>query len=314
MVSPVLSAHQLVKRFGSRTAVDGVSFEVRSGEAVGLLGPNGAGKSTTLSLLTGLLVPDSGSVRLQGRELTSDTDPMKRRIGLAPQELALYEDLSAADNLGFFGSLYGLHGAALKRSRIAALNAVGLADRSAEPVRGFSGGMKRRLNLAVALLHEPDLLLLDEPTVGVDPQSRNSLLENIAHLRKQGKTILYTTHYMEEVERLCERVIIIDGGRVLADATVNELKSRAAQRVRIEIGLGESDRDRILTAAKGWAAVSEAELTPTGLQLTLNELGEGTERVIRELNHMKVLFTSIATHQPSLEDIFLELTGKSLRD
>jgi ABC-2 type transport system ATP-binding protein len=310
---PVLAAQQLVKRFGSRTAVDGVSFKVYPGEAVGLLGPNGAGKSTTLSLITGLLMPDAGSVWIHGRELAGDTDPSKRHLGLAPQELALYEELTAADNLNFFGRLYGLHGLALQNARTAALDAVGLADRASEPVRGFSGGMKRRLNLAVALLHEPDLLLLDEPTVGVDPQSRNSLLEKIALLRQQGRTILYTTDYMEEVERLCERVIVVDHGRILADARVTDLKVQASGGIQLRVGLAADH----LTEARKWltemTGVSAIETVSDGLQLLLSQVAVAG-RVLELLERREIPVLSLATRQPSLEDVFLQLTGRTLRD
>src|SRR6185503_19405245 len=208
-----------------RKAVDGISLAVEPGQILGLLGPNGAGKTTTVSIVTGLVRADSGEVRVAGQPLRGDTDPAKSSLGLAPQDLALFDELSAGDNLRFFGALYGLGGAALDAAVAGALQFVGLQDRVADRVKTFSGGMKRRLNLAAALLHDPKLLLLDEPTVGVDPQSRNAIFEAIEALRTDGKTILYTTHYMEEVERLCHRAVIMDHGRIIADDTVAHLKA-----------------------------------------------------------------------------------------
>jgi ABC-2 type transport system ATP-binding protein len=223
----MLEVKQLRKSFGDLTAVDGVSFTVKPGELVGLLGPNGAGKTTTVSMISALLRPDAGEVRVNGSVLDGDTDPSKRRIGLVPQDIALYEDLSARENLRFFGSLYDLDRDALDAAIQARLTLVGLADRAGDRVSKFSGGMKRRLNLAAGLLHDPDVILLDEPTVGVDPQSRNAIFENLETLKAQGKALLYTTHYMEEVERLADRVVIIDHGKAIANDTVAGLRSRA---------------------------------------------------------------------------------------
>ena len=222
----MLEVRNLKKRYGDLQAVDGVSFNVQRGMLLGLLGPNGAGKTTTISMLTGLLQPDSGEVLIDGKPLTGDADPAKLKIGLVPQELALYEELSALANLQFFGALYGLKGAQLKTAIDASLSLVGLTDSAQEPVKNFSGGMKRRLNLAAGLLHDPAIILLDEPTVGVDPQSRNAIFANLETLKSRGKALLYTTHYMEEVERLADRIVIVDHGRVIADDTLTGLHSR----------------------------------------------------------------------------------------
>jgi ABC-2 type transport system ATP-binding protein len=216
----VLEIRNVRKTFGSLVAVDDVSFTVEPGRLTGLLGPNGAGKTTTVSMIAGLIRPERGSVLVNGHPLAGDTDPMKRKIGLVPQDLALYEELTARDNLRFFGALYDLSGAALDRAMTSALTLVGLADRAGDRVKTFSGGMKRRLNLAAGLLHDPDILLLDEPTVGVDPQSRNAIFDNLEELKRRGKALLYTTHYMEEVERLADRVVVIDNGKVVADDTL----------------------------------------------------------------------------------------------
>jgi linearmycin/streptolysin S transport system ATP-binding protein len=223
----VLTISSLHKSFGSTTAVNGVSFTLNRGQLIGLLGPNGAGKTTTVSMISGLVTPDRGEVTIDGIRLSSDTDPVKRRIGLVPQDLALYDELSARANLRLFGSLYGLSGGALDRAIGSALTLVGLADRAADQVKTYSGGMKRRLNLAAGLLHDPDILLLDEPTVGVDPQSRNAIFDNLEQLKARGKALLYTTHYMEEAERLADRIVVMDHGRVLADDTLAGLRARA---------------------------------------------------------------------------------------
>jgi ABC-2 type transport system ATP-binding protein len=222
----MLQAVGLRKTFGPLVAVDDVSFRIESGTVLGLLGPNGAGKTTTVSMIAGLITPDSGEVLVDGRTLSGDRDPLKRKIGLVPQDLALYEELSALQNLRFFGALYGLTGAELERAIQRVLDLVGLADRARDAVKVFSGGMKRRMNLAAGLLHDPDILLLDEPTVGVDPQSRNAIFDNLEQLTKAGKALLYTTHYMEEAERLADRIVVMDRGRVLADDTLEGLLRR----------------------------------------------------------------------------------------
>ena len=222
----MLDVQNLRKAFGDLVAVDDVSFGLEGGRLLGLLGPNGAGKTTTVSMIAGLVMPDRGSVRIDGRSLSGDADPLKRRIGLVPQDLALYDELSARDNLRFFGSLFGLAGAPLDKAITSAVELVGLADRLGDRVGVYSGGMKRRLNLAAGLLHDPDILLLDEPTVGVDPQSRNAIFENLEELKRRGKALLYTTHYMEEAERLADRIVVIDHGRVIADDTLAGLGVR----------------------------------------------------------------------------------------
>jgi ABC-2 type transport system ATP-binding protein len=224
----LLEVNHLRKSFGSLLAVDDVSFSLEAGRLVGLLGPNGAGKTTTVSMVAGLVTPERGEVLVAGRRLAGDTDPSKRRIGLVPQDLALYDELTARDNLRFFGALFGLTRHALDAAIASALDLVGLADRARDAVRTFSGGMKRRLNLAAGLLHDPDVLLLDEPTVGVDPQSRNAIFDNLETLKARGKALLYTTHYMEEAERLADRIVVVDHGRVIADDTLAGLQARVA--------------------------------------------------------------------------------------
>ena len=252
----MLQATGLYKSYGAKAAVSGVSLSVNAGEIVGLLGPNGAGKSTTVAMLCGLAVPDQGTVTVGGLAIGSDASPVKRRIGLVPQDISLYEDLPARENLSLFGALYGVEGALLKERCAAALELVGLSEHSRARPSTFSGGMKRRLNIACALIHDPDVLLLDEPTAGVDPQSRNAIFANLEALRDRGKAIVYTTHYMEEAERLCSRIVIVDHGKVVA-----------------------SDRKEALIAM-----LPEAQRT------------------------------KVVTTDASLEDVFLHLTGRQLRD
>jgi len=242
----VLTIGSLRKTFGTLVAVDDVSFSLAAGQLVGLLGPNGAGKTTTVSMIAGLMRPDRGEVLIGGHRLAGDTDPAKRRVGLVPQDLALYDELSARDNLRFFGALYSLTGRALDDAIRAALELVELADRARDLVKTFSGGMKRRLNLAAGLLHDPDILLLDEPTVGVDPQSRNAIFENLETLRGRGKGLLYTTHYMEEVERLADRIVVMDHGKVIANDTLEGLQSRVAA-----VGGGKSTLEAVFLTLTG---------------------------------------------------------------
>jgi ABC-2 type transport system ATP-binding protein len=223
----MLQVSALRKVFGPLVAVDEVSFSIAPGQLVGLLGPNGAGKTTTVAMIAGLLTPDHGEVLVNGERLSGDRHPAKRRIGLVPQDLALYDELSAENNLRFFGALFGLAGPILSEAIDRVLTLVGLSDRRRHRVKTFSGGMKRRLNLAAGLLHDPDILLLDEPTVGVDPQSRNAIFENLESLKARGKALLYTTHYMEEAERLADRIVVIDRGRVMADDTLEGLRARS---------------------------------------------------------------------------------------
>jgi ABC-2 type transport system ATP-binding protein len=223
---PVVSLRGVRRSFDGKPAIDDLWLTAQAGTITVLLGPNGAGKTTTVSMIAGLMTPNRGDVLVDGQRLRGDTDPVKRKIGLVPQDLALYEELTAHDNLRFFGALYGLTGRELRRAMAGALGLVGLTNRQGDAVKTFSGGMKRRLNLAAGLLHDPDILLLDEPTVGVDPQSRNAIFDNLEELKGKGKALLYTTHYMEEAERLADRIVVIDHGRVIADDTLLGLHAR----------------------------------------------------------------------------------------
>jgi len=310
----MLEAKSLYKRFGELVAVDGVSLTVGKGESLGLLGPNGAGKTTTISMLTGLIAPDRGQVLLDGQEVRSDTDARKQKLGLVPQELALYEELSAQENLRFFGALYGLNGATLSRAIDAALELVKLADRRKDPVKDFSGGMKRRINLAAALLHNPQLIILDEPTVGVDPQSRNAIFENIEALKANGCAILYTTHYMEEAERLCDRIVIVDQGKVIADDTLRGLYARLPTQNRLRIELLAPADAALQARLRALSSVRSVTLLSSALLSVELEATEALSTVVVGLKDHGATITHLETERPTLEAVFLALTGKRLRD
>jgi ABC-2 type transport system ATP-binding protein len=311
----LLSITHLQKRFGDRVAVDDVSFEVRAGETLGLLGPNGAGKTTTLSIMSGLARPDKGSVSFQGQAVHQDANHLKRRVGLVPQELALYDELSAWANLELFGGLYGLAGEQLAHRAEEALRLVGLENRRRDRVKGFSGGMKRRLNIAGALLHDPELILLDEPTVGVDPQSRNAIFENLEELKRRGKTLLYTTHYMEEAERLCDRIVIIDHGRVIANDTVRGLYRRlpASRAVLLEID-GASADESLLSGLAALPGISAVQRTAGGVRIETDDFGVPLAGALEHIAGRGLRVTSVQTGQMNLEDVFIALTGHALRD
>jgi ABC-2 type transport system ATP-binding protein len=310
----MLEIRNLRKAYGATVAVDGVSFRIEKGQTLGLLGPNGAGKTTTVSVISGLISPDSGEVLIEGRALGGDTDPVKQRIGLVPQDLALYDELSAQANLEFFGALYELSGASLAKAAGAALELVGLTDKVREKVKNFSGGMKRRLNLAVALLHDPDLLLLDEPTVGVDPQSRNAIFENLETLKQRGKTLLYTTHYMEEAERLCDRLVVMDHGRVIANDTLHGLYRMLPASNVLSVELEGDAATFPLDDLRLLAGVQSAEMADGALRIGVGNLAADTPRILEWLNARGRSFTHLVTERPDLETVFLTLTGRKLRD
>jgi ABC-2 type transport system ATP-binding protein len=315
--SALFTCRDLHKRYGDTVAVDGVGFEVAAGEAYGLLGPNGAGKTTTISMICGLLAPDRGEVVLDGRRLADDPRTLKAAIGYVPQEIALYPDLTASENLDFFGRLYGLGGLALRRRVAEVLAFVELADRARDRVDTFSGGMKRRLNIAAGLLHRPRLLILDEPTVGVDPQSRNAILERVAELRSDGLALIYTSHYMEEVERLCDRIGIVDHGRMIAEGTRDELVGGIDQGDRIDLELAPASRDRAGALADALRALDGvAQATADGARLTL--LGRAGRSLLPLLLERAAALgaevVGVQVTAPDLETVFLQRTGKALRD
>jgi ABC-2 type transport system ATP-binding protein len=311
MAEPFLEVIDVRHRYGNTVALQGVSFTVAEGELFGLLGPNGAGKTTLMSVLSGLLTPTGGEVRLHGRPLRPDDRALKRWVGIVPQELAIYNELTARENLAFFGKLYGLRGPELRGRVGEVLAAVALADRADERVSGFSGGMKRRLNLGVALVHRPQLLLLDEPTTGVDPQSRNHIFEEVRRLNDAGLTVLYTSHYMEEVQTLCRRVGILDNGRLVACDTLPALLRRLPGRILLRVEKLADELRRRLAELPG-VRVTSAD-GPT-LELACDQVAPSLLRLLPVLAELQIEPTALETQEPNLERVFLSLTGRALRD
>jgi ABC-2 type transport system ATP-binding protein len=308
---PVLEVQDVHKHYGEAVALDGVSLSVAAGELFGLLGPNGAGKTTLLSIISSLLEPTAGEVRILGRAVTPDDRDLRREVGIVPQELALYGELSARENLDFFGRLYGLHGPALRERATEVLAAVGLEDRAGDRVDTFSGGMKRRLNLGAALMHRPKLLLLDEPTTGVDPQSRNHIFEEIRRVNQAGVTIVYTSHYMEEVQALCSRIGIMDHGRLIACDTLPGLLRQMTGAIRFRVPeLTPPLRERL-------KQLPEAELLEhdsRALEIACRDVQATLLRLVAALTEMHVELGHLETEEPNLERVFLHLTGRALRD
>jgi len=311
----MLEARGLFKSYGDRAVVADLSLDVGAGEIVGLLGPNGAGKSTTVAMLCGLVRADHGEVFIgtgaSRLALDENAHAAKRRIGVVPQELSIYENLGAAANLELFGALYGLAGALLRERVDAALALVGLADRARDKPQSFSGGMKRRLNIAAALVHDPDVLIFDEPTVGVDPQSRNAIFDNLETLRDRGKALLYTTHYMEEAERLCDRVVIMDHGRVVASDTLAGLYKRLPAVETLEVEVEGAVDLAALSAATG---VTRPTQDGTQLHVGVAELGRSAPALLTWLAAHGHGVHRISSGRADLEDVFLSLTGRQLRD
>jgi len=338
----ILEADNLVKKYGEHVAVAGVSFDVDEGEVFGLLGPNGAGKTTTISMLTGVLEPTSGTARIAGHDLRTEPQDVKRVNGLVPQDLALYPTLSGRTNLQFFGRIYGLHGKELAERVDDVLQVVALTDRADDAIEKYSGGMKRRVNIAAGLVHQPRLLFLDEPTVGVDPQSRNHIFDSVLQLnRARGMSIIYTSHYMEEVELLCNRVAIVDQGSIIAIDTVRNLIAMLGGGV-LQVGLARID-DAILQGIRALPAVKSATLVEGSTAAVASESTEANGAAAREpeappehgehlvkiesiqsqdalvqlfgyLNQHGIGFTSLQIFEPNLESVFLHLTGKKLRE
>ncbi len=309
----VLEARDLTKAYGEVQAVGGLSFRVGRGEIFGLLGPNGAGKTTTISMLTGLIEPDGGEIQVLGRRFTPRTRNLKARIGFVPQELALYPKLSARDNLSFFGRIYGLGGARLRERIESVLEMVGLLERAGDPVDTYSGGMKRRLNIAAGLIHEPEILFLDEPTVGVDPQSRNAILEGVESLKERGMTVIYTTHYMEEAQRLCDRVAIVDEGKIVALDSPEELIRREGIGV-VRIRSGRNGGGRFADAVAAMDGVKRAYRQNEWLVVEAADVRKTFVGVVEMAVRQGVLVDAVEILEPSLETVFLKLTGKALRD
>ena len=311
--TPVLTITDLHKRFGDLVAVNGVSLTIHTGETYGLLGPNGAGKTTTISMACGLLESDSGSVTVAGRTLTPSSTDAKAAIGLVPQDLAIYPDLTASENLAFFGRLYRMRGKALSSRVSEVLEIIGLADRADDRTEEFSGGMKRRLNIGIGLLHRPQLLVLDEPTVGVDPQSRNAILESVEVLSGEGMAVLYTTHYMEEAERLCDRVGIIDEGSIEAEGTRSELVALVGQRDRVLL-TATGDLRRASEALAQRPSVDDASVGDGAIVLVVDGARAALPDLLAEASRAGAMVTGVDVTEPNLEAVFLHLTGKALRD
>lgn len=313
MTAATIACTGLTKRYGDHLAADDISFHIEPGEAYGLLGPNGAGKTTTISMLVGLLKMDAGSVRIGDHDLATDPIAAKSLVGYVPQEIALYPELTGRENLRYFGRLYGLPRRALNQRMDEVLEFVGLADRAGDRVETYSGGMKRRLNIGVALLHEPKVLILDEPTVGVDPQSRIAILDGVERLVADGMSLLYTSHYMEEVERVCRRVGIIDHGRVVAEGTRQELVSRVGESDRIELVV-DGDVNAAVEKLRTVDGVTEAVVTGASTVRLLATGGRHLLPAIIATVSDTVTVTGVEVVEPDLEAAFLHLTGSSLRD
>lgn len=309
----MLKVKNLYKNFGNITAVDGISFEVNKEEVFGLLGPNGAGKSTTISIISTLLKPTGGEVLFEGESIFSNHRSIRRKLGVVPQDIALYPTLSGYENLRFWGNLYGLRGQELKTRMDEVAEIIGLSGRLKDKVEKYSGGMKRRLNIGAALLHKPELLIMDEPTVGIDPQSRSHILDTVLKLKDEGLTIIYTTHYMEEAENLCSRICIMDEGKVIASGTQQELVELVKEKTQISIRL-DSVNDSILDSLKNMPGVNDAKIDED----TVNLYGENGDillaEIIAKVSEHKKRIQSIDVKKPNLESVFLHLTGKALRD
>ena len=314
MGNSIIETRGLVKRYGDLEAVKGLSFAIRRGEIFGFLGPNGAGKTTTISMLSCLLEPSEGTAIVAGYDVVKASSEVKRRIGLVPQELALYPTLSARDNLDYFGRIYGLRGSALHQRVDEVLEMVNLAERAKAAVKTYSGGMKRRLNIAAGLLHRPEVLFLDEPTVGVDPQSRNAIFEHVERLRDEGITVLYTTHYMEEAERLCDRVAIIDEGRIVALDTPRKLISDLGGGI-IHLGVATGKMDgKLLGQIESLPEVKSAARFDGKVEVETVHAQDALVHLLELFNQTDTNLTALQVLEPNLETVFLYLTGKRLRE
>jgi len=310
----VLETVELRKVFKGKTAVEEVSLYLDKGESVGLIGPNGAGKSTTISMISTLLKPTAGDVRLNGQSVIKHPQQIRKVLGVVPQEIALYEELSSYENLKFFGKVYGLKGKELELKIQQQLEMVGLRDRQKELIRTYSGGMKRRINIAVALMHDPSIVIMDEPTVGIDPQSRNHILDTVRYLnREKGTTVLYTSHYMEEVEQLCSRMYIMDHGRIIASGTKEELQLILSGEDTLILRLNRQQRE-FTDELQTLSAVRQVEETEVGLKLIVMKNHQILSRVVQAAERFGVQILNIHIESPSLEDVFLHLTGRNLRD
>jgi ABC-2 type transport system ATP-binding protein len=314
-MATILEVKDLVKKYGENVAVKGISFTIQEGEIFSLLGPNGAGKTTTISVLSTLLPPSSGEATICGFSVTKNPMDVRKSIGVVPQELALYEELSAWENLSFWGQMYGLRGKPLSKRIDEVLELVGLTDKAKAHVRTFSGGMKRRVNIGVGLLHQPRLLFMDEPTVGIDPQSRRAILDSVKDLNKKGMTVLYTTHYMEEAQELSDRVGIIDHGQLIALGTQAELTRQVGQTDTLILHIGENDDpETLVKALRTIKGVTRVDAIDHTLSLIVPEVEKVLAPVVSKANEINIRIASMEIQEPNLEAVFLHLTGRALRD
>ena len=313
----MLIVENLVKQYGDFTAVDDISFKSAAGSVFGLLGPNGAGKSTAINCISGLLTPTAGHIAVSGHDIVKDGKAARRSLGVVPQELALYEDLSAVENLRYWGKAYGLRGKELEDRVATVLEHIGLADRARDLPKEFSGGMKRRLNFGCGVVHKPKVLLLDEPTVGVDPQSRAKLFDLVEAERDAGACVLYTTHYMEEAERLCDSLAIIDHGKIIAKGTVAELKSELGARDALQLNgsfPGDDTRDAVTSLVPSIADLEILSQADDSLLLTLSSASHHLPQIFEAISGAGGSVSETSLRSPNLETLFLLLTGKELRE
>jgi linearmycin/streptolysin S transport system ATP-binding protein len=308
-----IEVDNLKKSFGDFQAVQGATFVASAGEVLSLLGPNGAGKSTTISMLSGLLAPTSGDACIMGHSVIREPEYAKASLGVVPQDIALYPDLSARENLVFWGKMYGLRGVALKARVDEVLEIIGLADRQKDHVGKFSGGMKRRVNIGAALLHKPAVIIMDEPTVGIDPQSRRHILDNVKELNQQGMTVLYTTHYMEEAAELSHHIAIMDKGKIIAHGTHDELIKMVGEQTRIDITLN-TEAEKILSAWQKIEGVSKIDSLDGKVTALVDDSNRVLPRLFDAASKANVRITSVDIQEPNLETVFLHLTGRALRD
>lgn len=308
-----IRVQSLQKSFGENQAVQGVSFDVEQGEIFSLLGPNGAGKTTTISMLSCLLRPNEGDALIMGHSIRTEAMGVKSVLGVVPQEIALYEDLTARENLTFWGKMYGLRGSALRSRVNEVLEVIGLTDRSNERVGKYSGGMKRRVNIGVALLHKPKVIYMDEPTVGIDPQSRRNILDSVVALKNQGMTVLYTTHYMEEAQELSNHIAIMDHGKLIACGTHEELVKLVGQQTRIDLTVS-TEASKLLDAWRSIEGVERVTATEERITALVDDSNRVLPRLFDAASRVGVRITSVDIQEPNLETVFLHLTGRALRD